>query len=62
MYHLVYPAKYRKVIFTDEVDQVLKDVCDEISKRYKIAFTEIVTDKNHIHFLIQSVLMYSPKK
>jgi len=62
MYHLVCPAKYRKAIFTDEVDQVLKGVCEEISKRYEIAFIEIGTDKNHVHFLIQSVPMYSPKK
>jgi len=62
MYHLVCPAKYRKAIFTDEVDLVLKNVCEEISKRYEIAFIEIGTDKNHVHFLIQSVPMYSPKK
>lgn len=62
MYHLVCPAKYRKAIFTDEVDHVLKDVCEEISKRYEISFIEIGTDKNHVHFLIQSVPMYSPKK
>ena len=62
MYHLVCPAKYRKAIFTDEVDHVLKDVCEEISKRYEISFIEIGTDKNHVHFLIQSVPLYSPKK
>ena len=61
MYHLVCPAKYRKAIFTDEVDLVLKDVCEEISKRYEIVFIEIGTDKNHVHFLIQSVPMYSLK-
>ena len=27
LYHIVCPAKYRQVVFTDEVDQVLKDVC-----------------------------------
>ncbi len=50
MYHFVCPAKYCKVIFTDEVDHVLKDVCEEISKRYEISFIEIGTDKNHVHF------------
>ena len=62
MYHLVCPAKYRKAIFVDEVDQVLKGVCEEISKRCEIAFIEIGTYTNHVHFLIQSVSMYSPKK
>jgi putative transposase len=36
LYHIVCPAKYRRVVFTDEVDQVLKDVCLEIAKRYEI--------------------------
>ncbi len=62
LYHLVCPAKYRKVIFEEEVDHVLKEVCLEISKRYEIVFLEIGTDKDHVHFLIQSVPMYSPTK
>ena len=28
----------------------------------KIVFLEIGTDKDHVHFLVQSVPMYSPKK
>ena len=62
MYHLVCPAKYRKVIFSEEVDQTLRKVCLEISKRYEIIFLEIGVDKDHVHFLIQSVPTYSPKK
>ena len=62
MYHIVCPAKYRKAVFTDEVDKVLKDICLEISKRYEILFLEIGTDEDHVHFLVQSVPMYSPKK
>ena len=34
----------------------------EIAKRYEITFIEIGTDKNHVHFLVQSVPMYSVKK
>jgi hypothetical protein len=33
LYHLVFPAKYRKVVFDDEVDDVLKGACAEIEKR-----------------------------
>ena len=62
MYHIVCPAKYRKAIFTDEVDKVLKEICEEISKRYEIDFIEIGTDVDHVHFLVQSVPIYSPKK
>lgn len=62
IYHIVCPAKYRRVIFDGEVDAVLKDVCLEIAKRYEIAFLEIGTDKDHVHFLVQSVPSYSPTK
>ena len=62
LYHIVCPAKYRRVVFSAEVDQKLKEVCVEISKRYEITFLEIGTDKDHVHFLVQSVPMYSPKK
>ena len=30
--------------------------------RYEIVFLEIGTDSDHVHFLVQSVPMYSPKK
>ncbi|SIR16977.1 REP element-mobilizing transposase RayT [Paenibacillus macquariensis] len=62
MYHFVCPAKYRKTVFSKEVDETLKDVCVEISKRYEIEFFEIGTDKNHVHFWVQSVHTYSPTK
>jgi REP element-mobilizing transposase RayT len=62
LYHLVCPAKYRQVVFTKEVDKVLKEVCMEISKRYEIKFIEIGTDDNHVHFLLQTVPMYSPSR
>jgi|SRR5215208_678169 len=62
LYHIVCPAKYRRVVFNPEVDQKLKEVCLGISNRYEITFLEIGTDKDHVHFLVQSVPMYSPKK
>ena len=62
MYHIVCPAKYRRAVFTPPIDQKLKEVCLEISKRYEIAFLEIGTDKDHVHFLVQSVPMLSPKR
>jgi putative transposase len=56
----VCPAKYRCIVFSDAVDQSLKEICPEISKRYEIAFIEIGTYKDHVHFLIQSIPMMSP--
>ena len=62
IYHLVFPAKYRRVVFDDNVDEVLKEVCLDIEKRYQIKFLEIGTDKDHVHFLVQSVSTYSVTK
>ena len=59
LYHFVCPAKYRKVIFDKEVDETLKAVCLEISKWYEINLPKIGIDKDHVHFLIQSVPKYS---
>ena len=62
LYHFVCPGKYRRVVFSDAVDQSLKDICLEISKRYEIEFIEIGTDNDHVHFLIQSIPTMSPSK
>lgn len=62
MYHIVCPAKYRRAVFTPPVDRKLKEVCLEIGKRYEITFLEIGTDRDHVHFLVQSVPMLSPKR
>ena len=62
MYHIVCPTKYRRAVFSSVVDGKLKEVCDEIQKRYEITFLEIGSDDDHVHFLVQSVPMYSPKR
>ena len=62
LYHFVCPAKYRRVVFSEAVDMTLKEICLGISKRYEIEFIEIGTDKDHVHFLIQSIPMKSPSK
>ena len=59
IYHLVFPAKYRRAVFDEKVDEELKDVCLEIEKRYQLKFLEIGTDKDHVHFLVQSIPRYS---
>ena len=59
MYHLVFPAKYRRAVFDKKIDEELKKVCLEIEKRYELKFLEIGTDQDHVHFLVQSIPMYS---
>ncbi len=62
MYHIVCPTKYRRAVFASVVDAKLKEVCNEIQKRYEIEFLEIGSDDDHVHFLVQSVPVYSPKQ
>ena len=62
LYHLVFPAKYRRKVFDESVDKTLKTVCLEISDRYEIHFIEIGNDLDHVHFLVQSVPMLSITK
>ena len=62
MYHIVCPAKYRRAVITDEVDKKLREMCVGIETRYEIKFLEIGTERDHVHFLVQSVPTYSPEQ
>jgi REP element-mobilizing transposase RayT len=55
IYHFVCSTKYRRVVIDEEVDKKLKEICLEIEKRYEINLLEIGADKDHVHFLVQSV-------
>ena len=62
MYHIECPAKYRRAVINSEVDKKLREICEGIEARYEIIFLEIGTEKDHVHFLVQSVPTYSPAK
>ena len=62
LYHLVFPAKYRRSVFDAGVDRALAEICVEMEKRYQLKFLEIGTDEGHVHFLVQSVPSYSVTK
>ena len=53
LYHMIFPAKYRRKNFTNEIEKTLVEVCLGISERFEINFLEIGKDEDHIHFLIQ---------
>ena len=55
LYHLVFPAKYRRKVFTKGIEDTLVNICIEISERYEINFVEIGNDEDHVHFLIQGI-------
>ncbi len=56
LYHLVSRVKYHRVVISDA------ETCAEIEKRYEVRFSEVYTDRDHVHFLIQSVPSYSVTK
>ena len=56
------PAKYRRAVFSTEVDTGLRDICLEIAARYEVTFREIGTDRDHVHFVVQRIPAYSPTK
>jgi len=55
LYHLVFPSKYRRKVFTKEIEKSLIEVCADIGMRYEINFIEIGNDEDHIHFLVQGI-------
>lgn len=62
LYHLVCPIKYSRKVLTEDVSETFRNICLEISTRYEIHFLEIDFDEDHVHFLLQSVPLMSPKK
>ena len=62
LYHLVCPTKYRRVVINEPVEEIIKETCLEIERRYDMHFLEIGCDKDHVHFLIQSVPMVLPQQ
>ena len=59
---IFFPAKYRRLVHDVGVDKAIAAVCLKIEKRNEIKFLEIGSDDDHIHFLVQSVPMYSVTK
>lgn len=62
LYHFVCPTKYRRVVINNTVDEILREVCDDIAMRYEIHFLEVGADKDHVHFLVQAIPTMAPSK
>ena len=62
LYHLIFPEEYRRAVIDGQVDEVIKEVCLAIKRRYELKSSEIGTDKYHMHFLVQSVPVCSVTK
>lgn len=62
MYHLVFPLKYRRKVIDEQIGLTLKGICEGIEERYEIKFVEIGYESDQVHFLVQSIPMYSVSK
>ena len=60
LYHIVSVVKYRKKIFTLEMEEYFKKICMNIEDGTEITFHEIGIDLDHVHFLVQSIPRKSP--
>ena len=52
---MVFPAKYRRKVFTPEVEVSLKEICIGIEQAYEMRFVEIGLEENHVHMLVQGI-------
>jgi len=62
LYHVVGPAKERRVVFREPVEESVREAWLGIAARYELSFVEMGTDRNRMHFLMQAGPTYSPRK
>ena len=55
LYHIVFPTKYLKKVFSEKVERSLREGCLKIGESYEIVFVEIGLEEDHVHFLVQEV-------
>jgi len=60
-YHFVFCIKYRKDLFlVEKYIKTIKEICQDIEKRYTLKFETLGFDEDHVHFMIQSLPNDSP--
>lgn len=55
LYHIIFPAKQRRKVYTPEVEASLEEICIEIEQKHEIRFLEIGLDEDHVHLLVQGI-------
>lgn len=54
-YHLIFVCKYRKSLLENKViSDEIKQLSAEISKKHNVSIRYMETDKNHIHYMIET--------
>ena len=62
-YHMMFIIKYRKDLFLDEKYVLcIKEILQDLEKRYFLYTETIGFDKDHVHFLMQAAPRYSPSR
>ena len=62
-YHFVFCIKYRKDLFLEnKYVETFKKICKSLEDRYYMKFETIGFDEYHVHFMLQSVMKYSPSQ
>ena len=58
-YHIQLTVKYRKNIFTDEIEKIIVEMMRGFKERYEIEIQTVGFDKNHVHFMCRFLPKYS---
>ncbi|MFB5673822.1 IS200/IS605 family transposase [Paenibacillus terreus] len=58
-YHIVWCVKYRHRVLTDEVDARLKEILLQVASDYNFTISEMETDQDHIHVLVECTPQHS---
>ena len=53
-YHLIFVCKYRKKLLINIVSDDIKQLSYEICNKHNVTIKEMKTDKDHIHYLIET--------
>lgn len=56
LYHIIFVCKYRKCLLNvKELDNEIKKLCVEGFKKYKADVKYLESDKDHLHFCIETI-------
>ena len=53
-YHIIFVCKYRKKLLIGKISNDIKQLSYEICNKHNVTIKEMETDKDHIHYLIET--------
>lgn len=53
-YHLIFVCKYRKRLLVKNISDEIKQLSYEICNKHNVTIKEMETDKDHIHYFIET--------